>query len=471
MIDISTIRAKYLSGELSVLDFVNSCREKAEETSSCGAYLEIFSDLEEQATAAQKVIDTEAEKSPFLTGIPLAIKDNILIEGRIASAASKMLEGYVAPYDATVIKKLKEQHVVFLGRVNMDEFAMGGSTENSAYALTRNPHDPDRVPGGTSGGSAAAVALDTVPGAIGSDTGGSVRQPAAFCGAVGLKPTYGAVSRYGLIAMGSSLDQIGPVAQTVADTKVLFEAIKGIDEKDSTSRIEDSVEVSNTMTIGVPWSFLEKGVDQDLLETFKKTLKDLEEKGHTIIDVDLSVLEYSIPAYYITMFAESSTNLSRFDGVRFGIQQEDTSFNESFIKTRTQGFGEEVRRRILLGTYVLSSGYIDAYYGSAENARNKIRDVLKDTFEKVDIIALPTTPTPAFKIGEKKGDPLSLYLEDVFTVFTNLTGNPAISVPMGTVKREDKKLPIGIQFVAPHFGEERLFTIGQNVTGEEYTGK
>lgn len=472
MINIPEIRRKYISGELKVLDFVRSCKKIAEEKEEYGAYLEIFDDIEEQAAEAQKIIDEQGTNSPFLTGIPIAVKDNILIKGREASAASKILEGYIAPYDATVIGKLRKHNPIFFGRVNMDEFAMGGSTENSAYKVTRNPHDQNRVPGGTSGGSAAAVSLGTVPVAIGSDTGGSIRQPAAFCGVVGLKPTYGAVSRYGLMAMGSSLDQIGTFGNTVEDTEALFELIKGKDEKDSTSQsISEEFSLPETFKIGVPRSMFQEGVDKDLLERFERALDDLEKKGHKIIDIDFSVLEYSIPAYYIIMFAESSTNLSRYDGLRFGAQKEGGSFNESFIKTRTEGFGEEVRRRILLGTYVLSSGYIDAYYQSAQKARAKIRSTLNNVLKDVDVIAMPTTPTPAFKIGEKANDPLSLYLEDVFTVFANLTGNPGISVPMGTVEREGKELPVGIQFVAPHFREDLLFTIGKAVTGEEYTGK
>ncbi len=324
------------------------------------------------------------------------------------------------------------------------------------------------MPGGSSGGSAAAVGLDIVPVALGSDTGGSIRQPASFCGIVGLKPTYGAVSRYGLMAMGSSLDQIGPLTTNVEDAKIVFDAIKGLDPKDSTSQAGKEVETSKKMKIGVPRELMKEGVDEDVLLHFENSLKKLEEQGHEIVDVKFETAKYGIPVYYIVMPAEASTNLARYDGVRFGPRVEGKDFNESFSKTRTEGFGEEVRRRILLGTYVLSSGYIDAYYNSAERAREVMRAELREIFEKVDVLATPSTATPAFKFGEKS-DPLAMYAQDIFTVPANLTGNPGISVPMGEVDRDGTKLPVGIQFVAPHFGEERLFTIGSDVTGEEYT--
>jgi len=438
----------------------------AEKNNDINAYLEVFDDWKEQAARADEMIKN-GEAAP-LTGIPLAIKDNILIKGRTASAASKMLENYTATYDATVIEKLKEAGVVFLGRTNMDEFAMGSSTENSAFGPTKNPHDLRRITGGSSGGSAAAVAMEGALAALGSDTGGSIRQPASLCGVVGLKPTYGAVSRHGLMAMGSSLDQIGPFGKTVADTQLVFNAIKGKEDKDSTS-VSDEMSsnkegVSAKMTIGVPEDFLAmEGIDEDVLNNFRKTLSGLEKKGHTIKKVSLPNLTYSLAGYYIIMPAEASTNLARFDGVRYGLSVKGATPFEDYAKTRGTGFGKEVRRRIMLGTYVLSAGYYDAYYNKATAVRELIQSDFTNAFEGVDVIATPTSPTPAFVIGEKANDPLRMYLADIFTVPVNLAGVPAISVPSGFGEREGKQLPLGFQIIAPHFKEERLFALGADV--------
>lgn len=467
MTSAQDIRKKLLAKECSVEDVVSAAIARAKESEEYGAFLELFEDLDESIARAQARLDEEGENAPYLCGIPIAIKDNILIKGRVATAASKILDGYVAPYNATVIEKLLNEGAVFIGRTNMDEFAMGSSTEHSAYQKTKNPIDPSRVPGGSSGGSAAAVGLDIVPIALGSDTGGSIRQPASFCGIVGLKPTYGAVSRYGLMALGSSLDQIGPLTHTVTDAEETFKVLKGIDPLDATTQ-EGSVGTKEKMRIGVPRNLLAEGTDEDVLARFEETLKHLEEKGHEIVDVTFETARYGIPVYYIVMPAEASTNLARYDGVRFGHHAKGETFNESFIKTRTEGFGEEPRRRILLGTYVLSSGYIDAYYNSAEKARVVMRNELNTLFEGVDVIATPSTTSPAFQFGEMS-DPLAMYAQDLFTVPANLTGNPGISVPMGVVPRDGVELPVGIQFMAPHFGESRLFTIGKEVTGEEYT--
>lgn len=468
MTNVQDIRAKLISKELSVQEVVDAAYARAKEKESYGAFLELYKDVTDQIIYAQKCIDEKGEGAPMLCGIPVAVKDNMLVKGEVATAASKILEGYVAPYDATVITKLKEQGAILIGRTNMDEFAMGSSTEHSAYQKTLNPVDDTRVPGGSSGGAAAAVGLDIVPIALGSDTGGSIRQPASFCGIVGLKPTYGAVSRYGLMALGSSLDQIGPLTRTVQDAKYLFEAIKGVDPKDATSRAKE-VSVPKKMKIGVPRNLLKEGVDEDVLSRFEEALLKLKEEGHEVLDINFETAKYGIPVYYIVMPAEASTNLARYDGVRFGPRTAAKDFNDSFSETRTKGFGEEVRRRILLGTYVLSSGYIDAYYNSAEKARGVMRKELSEIFTKVDVIATPSTATPAFKFGEKS-NPLAMYAQDIFTVPANLTGNPGISVPMGEVARDGVNLPVGIQFVAPHFAEERLFTIASVVTGEEYTG-
>ncbi|MEK7144408.1 MAG: Asp-tRNA(Asn)/Glu-tRNA(Gln) amidotransferase subunit GatA [Patescibacteria group bacterium] len=452
--------------ELTVRELWDACAEAAHaKNPELNAFLEIF-DIDERAIeAAQIRIDTEKDAAPLLCGIPLAIKDNILIEGKIASAASKMLENYTATYDATVIKKLKEAGALFVGRTNMDEFAMGSSTEHSAYGATKNPHDTSRVPGGSSGGSAAAVAAHLCIAALGTDTGGSVRQPAALTGLVGLKPTYGAVSRSGLIAMGSSLDQVGPLTKSVEDAKILFDAICGQDVLDATTipaNLYPAYEVQKKLRIGMPRHLLEKGIDADVSAAFDATLEKLAGEGHTIVDVALPTSEYALAAYYVIMPAEVSANLARLDGIRYGHAVRGKTLLDDYINSRTEGFGEETRRRILLGTFVLSSGYIDAYYRKADAARAILRREYGRAFESCDVIAFPTTLSPAFKFGEK-GDPVAMYLEDIFTVTANLTGMPAISVPMNMVEKEGKKLPVGIHFTAPHQAEETLFTIGEAV--------
>ena len=453
--------------EFTVRELWDACASKAKEKNAeLNAYLELFDADDAAIASAQKRIDSG--DAPLLCGIPLAIKDNILIEGRVASAASRMLENYVAPYDATVIEKLRQTGALFLGRTNMDEFAMGSSTENSAFGPSKNPYDITRVPGGSSGGSAVAVSAGIALGALGTDTGGSIRQPAAHCGLVGLKPTYGAVSRYGALALGSSLDQIGPLTKTVADSKALYDVLSGHDPRDAMSLPDGMYEASKTVEkfrIGVPRHLLEKGLDADVLENFNATLARLEEKGHTLVDVTLPTSAYSLPSYYVVMPAEASTNLARYDGMRYGHAARGDTLLDDYVLSRSQGFGEEVQRRILLGTFVLSSGYIDAYYRKAEAARDVLRREYRNAFESCDVIAFPTTPSPAFKFGEKS-DPVSMYLEDIFTVTANLTGMPAISLPMGTVEREERALPTGIHFTADNGQEELLFRIGAEVTGE-----
>lgn len=425
------------------------------------AFLEAFDADSEAIRTAQARIDTEGEHAPILCGIPIATKDNILIEGKIASAASKMLETYRATYDATVVARLKEAGALFLGRTNMDEFALGGSTENSAFGVTHNPHDLSRVSGGTSGGSAAAVSADMAIAALGTDTGGSVRNPASYCGVVGLKPTYGAVSRSGVIAAASSFDQVGPITKSVADARILFDAIRGRDPLDSTT-IPDGLypkRGSEVRTIGIPRALLADGLDPDVLDRFTQTLARL---GYATVDIDIPTMKPSLAAYYIINFAEVSANLARYDGIRFGHAARGDSLLEDYVLSRTEGFGRETLRRIMLGTFVLSSGYIDAYYRKANAAREALRADYDAAFTQVDLIATPTMPTPAFVIGAKS-DPLSLYLEDVFTVLANLTGMPALSVPMGTVTRDGKALPVGLHLTAPHGAEERLFTAGEMV--------
>ena len=451
---------KLAAGEITSVDLVRAAQAKIEvKNKDLNIYLEVFADAEEQAKEAD-ARRAKGENHPLL-GIPLAVKDNILIEGRRASAASKILENYVATYDATAIQKLKAAGAVFLGRTNMDEFAMGGSTENSGFGPTKNPVDESRVPGGSSGGSAAAVAAHMALGALGSDTGGSIREPASFCGLVGLKPTYGSISRSGLMALGSSLDQIGPLTHTVEDAEILFNAMRGVDPLDSTSISKDTYpEKASTKKIGIPRHLFKEGVDPDVLEAFNDSLKKLEAAGYELIDIELPSAPLALAMYYIIMPAEASSNLARFDGVRYGLAKKGDTLFDDYAITKGDGFGPEVRRRIMLGTYVLSAGYYDAYYGKALAARTELAKEFNEALKKVDAIATPTAPTPASKLGEKS-DPLSMYLMDVFTVPANLTGNPALSVPMGTVVREGKDLPVGIQLTASHGDETSLFTIGK----------
>ncbi|MBP6860137.1 MAG: Asp-tRNA(Asn)/Glu-tRNA(Gln) amidotransferase subunit GatA [Candidatus Pacebacteria bacterium] len=454
------LRAK----EFTVRELWDACVAAAHEKNpELNAYLEIFGADAAAIDAAQARID--AGNAPALCGIPLAIKDNILIEGKVASAASKMLENYVATYDATVIRKLKEAGALFVGRTNMDEFAMGSSTENSAFGPSKNPYDTARVPGGSSGGSASAVAANMCIAALGTDTGGSIRQPAAHTGLTGIKPTYGSVSRHGLIALGSSLDQAGPLAKSVDDARLLLAALAGQDSLDATTIPEGlyaAAEDKKQLVIGVPRHLLSEGIDPDVLSAFEDALKALEAKGHTVKEVSLPTSSYALPAYYVVMPAEASTNLARFDGVRYGLAKRGETLLRDYVESKTAGFGKETIRRILLGTFVLSAGYIDAYYKKAERARDLLRKECNDAFSECDVIAFPTTPSPAFRFGEKS-DPVAMYLEDVFTVTANLTGMPAISVPMGTVERDGKTLPIGIHFTAPHGADDVLFTIGNDV--------
>ena len=462
-LSIAEAGKKLAIGEITAVELARAClAEIKKRNKDLNAYLEVFDDVEKQAEAAD-ARRVKGESHPLL-GIPLAIKDNILIEGRKAGAASKILENYVATYDATVITKLKSAGAVFLGRTNMDEFAHGSSTENSAYGPTKNPFDVERVPGGSSGGSAAAVAAHMALGALGTDTGGSVREPASFCGVVGLKPTYGAVSRSGLIAMGSSLDQAGPLARTVEDAELIFNTIQGYDPLDSTSiEIENSKsQNTNNKRIGVPRKLLAQGLDVDVLQQFEKSLETLRAKGYEIVDIELPLAGLALAVYYVIMPAEVSANLARFDGVRYGLSLKGESLVGDYAKTRGEGFGAEVRRRIMLGTYVLSSGYYDAYFGKATAARALLRQDFSAVLKDVAVIATPTAPFPAWKIGEKS-DPLSVYLADIFTVTANLTGNPAISLPMGTVTREGKELPVGIQLTAAHGDEPALFTAGKEL--------
>ncbi len=484
MIDLTTLTIAGARKKLDAKEF--TARELAEaylaeiqkKNPEVNAYLEVYDDVLAQADAADAKI--AAGDVQVLTGIPLAIKDNILITGKRATSASKILEGFVAPYDATVIDKLKKQGAVFLGRTNMDEFAMGGSTENSAFGVTRNPADTERVAGGSSGGSVAAVAMHGALAALGSDTGGSVREPSAFCGVVGLKPTYGRVSRHGLMAMGSSLDCIGPVTNTVTDAEILFNAIKGHDPLDGTTYpdgLYPKPAKKPHLVIGVPYHILEQdGIDPGVRKNFDQSIERLKKAGYEIRDISLPMIHYSLAVYYILMPAEVSSNMARFDGVKYGMHVDGKDLLADYVKTRGQGFGPEVRRRILIGTYVLSTGYYDSYYGKALLLRQKISDDFARAFADVDAIATPTTPSPAWKIGER-GDPLSVYLADIFTVTANIVGIPAVSLPSGTVpvgassangtsSAGDKNLPVGLQLMSSHDREDILFEIGKKFLNE-----
>jgi aspartyl-tRNA(Asn)/glutamyl-tRNA(Gln) amidotransferase subunit A len=468
MIDLSTLTIQKAhdalkSGEYTVRQLAEAYLDVIKEKNpTVNAYLEIYDDVMEQADKAQKRFTDGT--ATIMTGIPLAIKDNILVEGKEVTAASKILSGYHATYDATAIKNLKAHNAVFLGRTNMDEFAMGSSTETSAYGVTRNPLDLERVPGGSSGGSASAVAMNGALAALGSETCGSIRQPAAFCGLVGFKPTYGTVSRHGLIAMGSSLDQIGPFGKTVSDVRILHEVLSSHDVMDSTSvpldqRISKKDPATNGKRIGVPVEcFRGEGIDPEIQASFSRSIDLLKSAGYEIVEISLPLISYSLAVYYILMPAESSTNLARFDGIRYGKQVIGDNLLDTYKLSRGTGFGREVRRRILLGTYVLSHGYYDAYYNKAVKVREEITKEMEKTFQNVDFIVTPTTPTPPFKIGEKMSDPVAMYLSDIFSAPANLSGCPAIAVPAG---KTANGLPASIQITAPKWSDMTLFTIAE----------
>ncbi|MCA9354061.1 MAG: Asp-tRNA(Asn)/Glu-tRNA(Gln) amidotransferase subunit GatA [Candidatus Kaiserbacteria bacterium] len=466
---IATLRAAYIAGDTTPTEVVQKTLDTIKEKDGeIHAFLAVYEDALKEAEAATTAYKEKGADTPALLGIPVAIKNNILVKGRKATAASKILENYTAVYDATIIEKLKAVGAIIVGATNLDEFAMGGSTENSAFGPTKNPVDTARVPGGSSGGSAAAVAMGAVPVAIGTDTGGSIRQPASYCGLVGFKPTYGAVSRYGLMAMGSSLDQAGPLTNTVADAELVHETMAGLDKMDATTITDDTypaVPAKETYTFGVPRNFLKEGVDASVLEAFEAHTKELETAGHKVVDIDLPLFEKGLAAYYIVMPAEVSSNLARYDGIRYGLSEDGDELLDVYELSRAKGFGPEVKRRILLGTHVLSSGYYDAYYGKAELARKKMRQELDEVFKKVDIILTPTAPTPAFKFGEQE-DPIAMYKQDIFTVPVNLTGVPALTFPMGTVEQDGKQLPVGVQYIGPHGGDARLFAVGKTMYDE-----
>ena len=424
-----------------------------------GAFIEVAADAARVRAAALDRLPDNA-RGP-LHGVPVALKDNLCTQGLATTAASKILAGYVPPYDATVVSRLEQAGAVVVGKANCDEFAMGSSTENSAFGPTKNPWDELRTPGGSSGGSAVAVASGMVPVSLGSDTGGSIRQPAALCGVVGLKPTYGRVSRYGLIAFASSLDQIGPFARTVADAAQMLQIIAGADVHDATASREPVSDYVSALTgeiaglrIGVPRALLGEGVDTEIVTAVEQALQVLMARGARLVEVDLPHARFAIPVYYLVATAEASSNLARFDGVRYGYRTADgRTLKTMYLKTRDEGFGAEVKRRIMLGTYVLSAGYYDAFYLKAQQVRTLIRRDYEAAFATCDIVAMPTTPRPAFRLGEKVNDPLQMYLEDIFTVSANLSGLPAISVPCGF---SSTRLPIGLQLTGRPFDEAGL---------------
>jgi len=465
--DFTKLSVKQLRGGLDKKEFSAVqltefyLRQAEEKNSDLNACLELFN---ESALAQAKKADEKisAGETGELLGIPVILKDNILYEGHVASAASKILEKHVARSDSGVVDKLKKAGAVILGRSNMDEFAMGSSTENSAFGPTKNPHDLERVPGGSSGGSTAAVAADFAPLALGSDTGGSIRQPAAFCGVVGLKPTYGAVSRSGLIAMASSLDQIGPIAKSVEDVEVLFNAIRGRDDYDNTSR-DSSVDAKEvkSLKIGIPKEYFAEGVSEEVRKAVNDVIDFYKAEGFEVKEVSLPNTKYALSAYYIIMPAEVSSNLSRFDGMRYSGDvfpiREGIKLEDVYKKTKSTGFGAETKRRVILGTFVLSSGYYDAYYKKALEVKEYMKDDFDAVFSDVDVLITPTTPTTAFKIGEKADDPMEMYLSDILTIPANLAGIPAISVPV----KGAEGLPIGFQIMGRRFEEQNIINLAK----------
>ncbi len=464
---VSELTQKLDRRELTARQATEACLAQVERIDAkLGAFLSYDrDDALRQADAADRLIHSGASFTTRpLLGVPIALKDVIAVAGQPLNCGSKILGNYRSPYDATVVARLKAAGAVVFGRLNMDEFAMGSSTENSGFHPTRNPWDTSRIPGGSSGGSAAAVAADECIASLGSDTGGSVRQPAALCGVVGLKPTYGRVSRYGLVAYASSLDQIGPITKDVRDAAILLQAMSGVDPLDSTSVAQSVPDYSKALTrdlrglrVGLVKEFMVGGLDPAVDCATRAAVNQLRELGAEIIEVSLPHTEYAVATYYIVATAEASTNLARFDGVRYGARREGADPIQMYSRTRGSGFGAEVKRRIILGTYVLSSGYYDAFYLRAQKVRTLIRQDFLNAFKTVDVIAGPTTPTAAFKIGEKSNDPLQMYLSDIYTIPCNLTGMCGISVPCGFT--EHPRLPIGLQLLGAPFGEETLLRV------------
>lgn len=471
--------------ELTVHELIEKIKNKELTVTEINqAYIDRINLREKDIQAFITVLDKEAlERSKNisnnlseLAGIPIGIKDNICTKNIKTTCASKMLENFVSPYDATVVEKLENKGLINIGKLNMDEFAMGGSTEYSAFKVTKNPWNLKAVPGGSSGGSAAAVAANMVPWALGSDTGGSIRQPASFCGVVGLKPTYGLVSRFGLVAFASSLDQIGPITKDVKDAAILLNVIAGHDEKDSTSENINSKDYTQCLQnnvkglkIGVPKEYFEEGINQEVKEKLQKTIKKYKELGAEIEEFSLDIADYALATYYIIACAEASSNLGRFDGIRYGYRTKNYSnLKELYRNSRSEAFGSEVKRRIILGTYVLSSGYYDAYYKKAQQVRTLVQKEFDEAFKKYDVLLTPTSPTVAFKIGERSNNPLEMYLADICTVPVNIAGLPAISIPIAV---DSNGMPIGMQLIGNRFEEEKIlnaaYTLEQEIKFRE----
>ncbi len=467
---------KIKAGETTAVEAAkDALAQIKEKEKSIHSYVTVLDEAQilEKAGEVQKKIQAGELTGP-LAGVPVAIKDNMCTEGILTTCSSKILGNFVPTYSSEAVKKLEEAGVVLIGKTNMDEFAMGSTTETSAYGVTRNPYNTDHVPGGSSGGSCAAVAAEECSFALGSDTGGSIRQPSSFCGVTGIKPTYGTVSRYGLIAYGSSLDQIGPVAKDVTDCATILEAISSYDKKDSTSVQRKDLDFTSAlvkdvkgMKIGIPKDYFGEGLDPQVKEAVLKAAKVLEEQGAIVEEFDLSLVEYAIPAYYVIASAEASSNLSRFDGVKYGYRtKEYEGLHNMYKKTRSEGFGPEVKRRIMLGSFVLSSGYYDAYYLKALRTKALIKKAFDEAFSKYDVILSPAAPTTAPKIGESLKDPIKMYLRDIYTISVNLAGLPGMTVPCG---KDDKGLPIGVQLIGDCFQEKKI--IKAAYTYEQCAGK
>jgi aspartyl-tRNA(Asn)/glutamyl-tRNA(Gln) amidotransferase subunit A len=472
---ISELRDLLDKKEVSVKDTVNSIYQRIDAVEEkVRAFVTTTKDEAlKMADGVQKKLDLglprwnflrgETQNRKSILGIPLAIKDNMCIKGIPTTCSSKVLYNFVPPYESTVTSRLMEQGYILIGKTNMDEFAMGSSTENSGFSVTKNPWDLERIPGGSSGGSAAAVAADECIAALGSDTGGSIRQPAALCGVVGLKPTYGRISRYGLVAFASSLDQIGPITKSVRDSAILMNILSGHDPLDSTSApvtVPDFTAILgkdiNGMKIGIPKEYFIEGMEEEVESSVKEAIKKLELLGAIPVEISLPHTGYAVATYYVLATSEASSNLARYDGVKYGFRAEGRDLMDMYMNTRAQGFGAEVKRRIMLGTYALSSGYYEAYYKKAQQVRTLIKKDFEEAFRQVDVIVTPTSPTAAFKIGEKTADPLQMYLSDIFTISVNLAGVPGISIPCGFTSNN---LPIGLQLIGKHFDEESILKV------------
>lgn len=463
---------KLKNGEITSAEIVDDCLEQIDKhDKDINAYLTVLSDDAKKAAGESDRRYAKGDMRSSIDGLPIAVKDVICTKGVETTAASKILKGFIPPYDATVISKLKKAGAIIIGKTNLDEFAMGSSTENSAFKTTKNPWDTSRVPGGSSGGSAAAVASNMCLAALGSDTGGSIRQPASLCGVVGLKPTYGTVSRYGLMAMASSLDQIGVFAKTVEDAEILFNIISGYDEMDSTSIQTSNLKSQNDnekfpaqgrpasgWKLGIPREYFGEGLDAEVKKIIEEAIEKIKKEGNEIIEISLPNTEYALPVYYNIMAVEVASNLSRYDGIKYGHSTSKAkNLLEVYFKSRAEGFGDESKRRIMLGTYASSAGYIDQYYVKAQKVRTLIKKDFDEAFKKVDLIVGPVSPTIAFRIGEKSDNPLEMYLSDIYTISINLAGIPAMSVPAGL----SDGLPVGLQIIGPALSENNIFSLGK----------